>query len=100
MQAARKFNVSRDFPLRTPGLIMRPPLREDRADWERLHADPRVMRYIGGGAVWPTEESSRMLDVVVDYFAIDYPRRKMIDWLTMLRIDTGEFIGICCLVPM
>jgi RimJ/RimL family protein N-acetyltransferase len=94
------FDVSVDFPLRTGRLIMRTPIVDDRESWIKLHADPRVMRYIGAGAIWPAEESSRMLDVVIDYFAIDYPRRRMIDWLTMLNADSGEFIGICCLVPM
>src|SRR6185295_11907409 len=90
-----------DIPIiETPMLRLRPPVVDDLADFIRLHADPRVMQFIGHGETWPADRSRRVLDTVIRYYDRSYVTRQMLDWLAVTDRATGEFEGICCLIWM
>jgi RimJ/RimL family protein N-acetyltransferase len=76
-----------DAPIDTPPLTLRRLRPEDLAFVVRIHSDPRVRRYLGGGLPLAAEESRAYLDNVLASYQRTGPGQ-----LAMVRKSGGETI--------
>ncbi len=81
--------------LETPRLRLLAPSLDHLDELAPVFGDPRVMRYIGDGAIRDRDQVAAALDR-----AMDFHRRLGLAFWTVQRRDTGAIIGDCGLVPM
>jgi RimJ/RimL family protein N-acetyltransferase len=87
--------VHGDASIDTPRLTLRRLRPDDLAFITRLHADPRVRRYLGSGRPLSAEESRAFLDGVLASY-----ERMALGQLAVVRTSDGETIGRCGLSHM
>ena len=79
-------------PLNTERLILRPWLPADESLLRRLSGDPRVVRYIGDGQLWPEQRAREVSELTVEHW-----RRHDFGWWVMSLRETGQKIGFSAL---